>query len=38
MFTKILHRPALAIVLAITGTDIGKAILDKIKIKITQIT
>ncbi|WP_259471415.1 hypothetical protein [Streptomyces shenzhenensis] len=27
-----------AIVLAITGTDIGKAILDKIKAKITQIT
>ncbi|MFJ8787997.1 hypothetical protein [Streptomyces sp. NPDC102462] len=27
-----------AIVLAITGTDIGKTILDKIKAKITQIT
>ncbi|MGW1727062.1 hypothetical protein ACWCQK_29590 [Streptomyces sp. NPDC002306] len=27
-----------AIVLAITGTDIGKAILDKIKAKITEIT
>ncbi|MEU1298385.1 hypothetical protein [Streptomyces shenzhenensis] len=27
-----------AIVLAITGTDIGKAILDKIKAKIAQIT
>ncbi|MFJ3638737.1 hypothetical protein ACIPRD_03165 [Streptomyces sp. NPDC090108] len=27
-----------AIVLAITGTDIGKAILDKIKQKIAQIT
>ncbi|MBB5929040.1 hypothetical protein [Streptomyces echinatus] len=27
-----------AIVLAITGTDIGKTILDKIKAKITEIT
>ncbi|MER5597635.1 hypothetical protein [Streptomyces sp. NPDC002265] len=27
-----------AIVLAITGTDIGKSILDKIKSKITEIT
>ncbi|GEJ98095.1 hypothetical protein TNCT1_03720 [Streptomyces sp. 1-11] len=27
-----------AIVLAITGTDIGKTILDKIKTKITEIT
>ncbi|MEU6594761.1 hypothetical protein ACIP4Y_15220 [Streptomyces sp. NPDC088810] len=27
-----------AIVLAITGTDIGKTILDKIKSKITEIT
>ncbi|MEU6605364.1 hypothetical protein ABZ922_09910 [Streptomyces shenzhenensis] len=27
-----------AIVLAITGTDIGKTILDKIKAKIAQIT
>jgi Flp pilus assembly pilin Flp len=27
-----------AIVLAITGTDIGQAILDKIKAKITEIT
>ncbi|MCH0555909.1 MULTISPECIES: hypothetical protein [Streptomyces] len=27
-----------AIVLAITGTDVGKAILDKIKAKITEIT
>ncbi|MGV9425030.1 hypothetical protein ACWDO7_12160 [Streptomyces sp. NPDC003656] len=27
-----------AIVLAITGTDIGKTILDKIKTKIAQIT
>ncbi|MEU5596285.1 hypothetical protein [Streptomyces sp. NPDC020298] len=27
-----------AIVLAITGTDIGKAILDKIKAKILEIT
>ncbi len=27
-----------AIVLAITGTDIGQTILDKIKAKITEIT